>query len=164
MRPSWDATWLELAKLMAARSRCPSGAGAVAVDASQRVIQSGYAGPPATYRPQLEVLEWELDLTGCQAYCQRAATAPAGRDPGYLDCPSTHGEINTLVKADSTRLPGGSFYISSVPCFACAKAVSNSGVVRVLWYASEADAYRDPERVKDMLSLCGIEWQEVHHG
>lgn len=146
---------------MAQRSWCPSGAGAVAVDISQRVIQSGYAGPPAGFKPQMMAVEWELELAGCAAYCERAQLPPAERDPGYTDCPSSHAEINCLVKADSTRLIGGTMYVSSVPCLACAKATANSGVARVAWHASAADEYRDPAAVKKLLDDCHVSWEEV---
>jgi dCMP deaminase len=160
-RPSWDDTWLQLAVIMSARSWCKSGAGAVAVGTDRRVIQTGYAGPPATYALQAGANLGELELVGCAAYCPRPLLDPAKRDPGYTDCPSVHAEINCIAKADSTRMPGGSFYVSSVPCFACAKAICNTGIAQVVWYASPADTYRDPAVVKDFFSLCNVHWEEV---
>ena len=161
MRPSWDQTWLQLAALMSHRSWCASGAGAVAVDLEQRVIQSGYAGPPSNFRLQREASRDELEKIGCIAYCPSAFKDPADRDPGYTDCPSVHAEINCIAKADSTRMPGGSFYVSSVPCYACSKAICNTGVARVLWYATPYSAYRQPEIVKETFELCGVSWEEV---
>jgi deoxycytidylate deaminase len=146
---------------MSARSWCLSGAGAAVVDTTQRVIQTGYAGPPAAFSLQTAANRGELELIGCAAYCPRALLDTGKRDPGYTDCPSVHGEINCIAKADSTRMPGGSFYISSVPCYACAKAICNTGVVRVLWHATAADSYRNPGQVKQLFDLCGVEWQEM---
>lgn len=161
MRPTWDETWLQLAVIMSARSWCASGAGAVAVGTDQRVIQTGYAGPPSSFAPQQGAKLEELERVGCIAYCPRAFKDPADRDPGYIDCPSVHGEINCIAKADSTRMPGGTFYISSVPCYSCAKAICNTGVSLVVWYTTPYNAYRHPEQAKEMLDLCGISWEEV---
>jgi dCMP deaminase len=158
-RPTWDELWLQLAALMATRSWCSNGVGAVLVDVSQRVVQSGYSGPPAGFQPQQRTPEWELNLTGCQVYCVRARLSAEERDPGYTDCPSVHAEVNALVRADSTRLTGGTAYISSVPCFNCAKALANSGIIRVCWHSSETDSYRNPERTQQLLDFCGIKWK-----
>jgi dCMP deaminase len=160
-RPSWDELWLRHALLMAERSLCATGVGAVVVDSSQRVIQSGYSGPPAGYSLQDLAKPAVLAQIGCQAYCERALAEPAMRNPGYLDCPSSHAEMNTIARADGSRMLGGSFYVSSVPCFTCAKVICNTGVVRVLWHESDADVYRDPASVKLMFDRCRVAWKAV---
>jgi dCMP deaminase len=160
MRPTWDETWLDLAKLMARRSRCPSGAGAVIVDTKQRIVSTGYAGPPAGYRLEDEHLISDRPLRPddtCQVYCPRANKTPNERDPGYQDCPSSHAEINAMSKANRSETDGGTFYVSSVPCFGCAKAVANSGVVRVVWPTTTADVYRGGDAVIDFLVRCEIQ-------
>jgi dCMP deaminase len=151
-RLSWDQTWLKMAETMARRSRCRGGAGALAVDNRQRVIATGYAGPPAGY---------ELNLTQqtaptCVAYCARAQLKPENRDLAYLDCPSLHAEINLISFADRTRMEGGVLYVSTVPCLNCAKAVANSGVRRVVWRRTTADAHRDPLGAVTYLERCGV--------
>lgn len=158
-RPAWDDTWLALADLMAARSRCPSGAGAVIVDAAQRVVATGYAGPPAgmgTHAVVTGPYRSREDPASCAAYCARSATVPEARDPAYRDCPASHAEINCLGFADRTRAEGGTFYVSSAPCFTCAKAIANSGVTRAVWRASEADAYRNPDASVRMLHRSDV--------
>jgi dCMP deaminase len=163
-RPTWDEVWLRLSLLMAERSLCPTGAGAVIVDVSQRVVMTGYAGPPAGYGPQ-EFAQLmrpaELAKDGCQLYCERSQKAGIDRDPGYLDCPSAHAEANTLVRADQSRMQGGTFYISSVPCFACAKMIANSGVRRAVWYESPADEYRSQRNVIQMFKDCSVACEAV---
>lgn len=151
-RPSWDDVWLSLADTMATRSRCPSGAGAVIVDSHQRVVSTGYAGPPAGYRlPDLPVNE------SCEVYCNRALKRTQDRDPAYLDCPSAHAEANAVTMADRSRTEGGTFYVSSVPCWGCAKLIANSGVRRVVWPQGDADSYRPLQVVVEYLARCNLD-------
>lgn len=160
-RPTWDETWLELARLMAARSRCPSGAGCVIVDAQQRVVATGYTGPPATYRYDLDDNDdgWSpyQDLGDCRAYCHRARQPAQERPPTYWNCPSAHAEINALMFSDRQRVEGGTLYVSSATCGDCMKAVGNSGVVRVVWSHSDADQYRNADLVIAYLNRCRIQ-------
>lgn len=152
-RPSWDETWLAQAEVMARRSRCRGGAGAVAVDYRNQIVQSAYTGPPANYS-----LTEEEDLVSqsCIGYCKRANRDPSERDLAYLDCPSVHAEINLISFSDRTRIEGGTIYVSTVPCLNCAKALANSGVLRVVWRATAADRHRDPKGAVDYLRRCGI--------
>jgi dCMP deaminase len=163
-RPTWDQVWLRLALLMAERSLCPTGAGAVIVDTSQRVVMTGYAGPPAGYGPQefAQLMNLaELAKDGCRLYCERARKPGATRDSGYLDCPSAHAEANALARADSSRMQRGTFYVSSVPCFACAKMIANSGVRRVVWCESPADEYRPQRNVLQLFKECSVACEAV---
>lgn len=151
-RPTWDEIWLEMADAMAKRSRCPTGVGCVIVDAQQRVVGTGYPGPPATY----DLGEHE-DAETCEVYCpQRALTAAGEYDPSYSQCPSVHAEINALITSDRSRVEGGTMYVSTATCKLCMKAVGNSGVRRVVWNASDADEYRGADVVITYLERCGI--------
>ena len=153
MRPSWDETRLLMAEIMASRSRCERGAGVVIASAGNQMISEGYTGPPATWGPAT------ISGDDCRAYCQRASLPPARRSPSYADCPSAHAEMNALAKADYSRMIGGAFYISSVPCMPCAKTIANSGVTRVIWRICPVlEAGRDVEAPKRYLEACGLEW------
>lgn len=152
-RPTWDEVWLSLTDLMATRSRCPSGAGAVIVDPQQRVVSTGYAGPPAGYQlPAAPAPD-----TSCIVYCQRAMKQDHQKDPAYLDCPSAHAEANAIASGDRSRMESGTIYVSSVPCWGCAKLISNCGVSRVVWQATDMDEYRPLQVVVEYLGQCGLQ-------
>jgi len=150
-RPTWDETWLKLAELMAARSRCPTGAGCAIVDSQQRVVATGYAGPPADY-----LTADEERAETCIAYCRRAWTDPEFKDPQYLDCPSAHAESNALSFAERSRVEGATLYVSSSVCGLCVKVVANSGVVRVVWPRVPGLEYRNEDASVRYLERCGI--------
>jgi dCMP deaminase len=152
-RPSWDEVWLSLADTMAKRSRCPTGAGAVIVDQNQRVVSTGYSGPPAGYQYERRDL---YPSHTCEVYCLRSRRATSERDSAYLDCPASHAEANAVATGDRSRMEGGTLYVSSVPCWGCAKLLANCGVSRVVWRQGAADSYRDPRQVTEFLNRCGL--------
>lgn len=137
---------------MGRRSRCERKAGAVIVSQQQRVISTGYAGPPAgftggsLYRPMDE-------STPCSVYCPRANTIETGRDPGYNDCVSSHAEANAIIMADRSLIDGGAFYVSTVPCYGCTKMIANTGVVMVVFID---DGRGDLKKISGFLKQCNI--------
>jgi dCMP deaminase len=46
----------------------------------------------------------------------------------YSDCPSLHAEVNALLTSDRSRHERGTIYITSDPCWSCAKMIANSGL------------------------------------
>lgn len=154
-RPTWDHTWLGVAQAMAERSRCPTGVGCVVVDSQQRVVATGYAGPPASYAtfdPDGDGSEIE----SCTRYCGRRLLPREDRDLAYRDCPSVHAELNALMFSDRTRVEGGTMYVSSSVCVTCMKPVGNSGVRRVVWLLGGTDTDRDTMTAVTYLGQCGI--------
>jgi len=144
MIQSWDATWLEVAQVIGKRSKCSRAqVGAVIVNSSKRVIATGYNGPAADYQVEGECANW----------CERAQTGVL--DTFYNTCPSIHAEANALLYVDRSAVEGGTIYITTAPCFSCAKLISNSGIARVVW-AKSNDAHRQPEQVIEYLRKCGI--------
>lgn len=155
MRPNWDDVWLSHAITIGQRSRCDAKVGAAIVSPEQRIISSGYAGPPRFFH------HTDLHLTRdahCSEYCPRARLAPEERDPTYRDCPSSHAEANAIIQADRTRSESGIFYVSAVPCFSCAKMISNCGVSRCVFVEDEEARAtgRDPLFISHFFRDCGI--------
>ncbi len=147
-RPSWDETWLGVAQVIARRSRCVnSQVGAVVVTPDQRVDSTGYNGPPRG-----------LKLDGpCSNWCAHArGETPAGQ-PSSVGCSSVHAEMNALLRADASRAEGGTLYCTRVPCHACARAIANSGLLRVVCKASRDDDVGRAAEVMAYLGECGLE-------
>lgn len=145
MRPSFDETWLDVARVLSLRSRCSRAqVGAVIVDINQRIVSTGYNGPAAKY---------PSNSTSCADFCERAKSNVVG---GYGNCPSIHAEMNALIYSDRSKIEGGTIYSSVFPCIDCAKAISNSGIARVVSVITDADAHRNPEVVLDYLAKCNI--------
>lgn len=160
-RPSWDATWLAVADVVGQRSLCSRDrVGAVIVDPLNRVVATGYNGPPAGF---------QHEERPCVEWCKRAQTnvhSALGRaaqdvliDPGYVDCPALHAEANALSVCDRSVREGGTIYVTSHSCFSCAKLIANSGLAVVIigLVAGDRDReYRDPTRSYEFMERCGL--------
>lgn len=144
-RPTWDGVWMAVALDVAKRSLCTrSQVGAVVIDPHNRIGAVGYNGPPRG-----------LDVSGpCSNWCLRNVTG--GAPASYDDCYSSHAEMNCLLQANARDIEGGTLYVTRMPCFTCAKVISNSGVVRVVYRADEVDNDREPDRSKDMMWSSGL--------
>jgi len=156
-RPDWDDTWWEMAQVIARRSKCERRAiGAVIVDGSNRPIAVGYNGPPRhLFEVPIEEGATESTQEPCTSWCPRAMKS--GDAPRtYGDCYTIHAEINALLFADRRDYEGGTIYVTSVPCWECAKAVSNSGLYTIVTQVLDGDAHRSPSASVDLMERSGL--------
>lgn len=136
---------MAMADTIAQRSHCVRRkAGTVIVDGDNRIVATGYNGAPRNY----------IAMGSCSNWCERART---GGSLSYDDCVAVHSETNALMHAERTRVEGGTLYVTSCPCFTCAKNVANSGVLRVVMRIGEEDRDREPERSIAMLRSSAVE-------
>jgi dCMP deaminase len=146
MRPSWDEVWINVADAVAARSKCDKlGVGAVITTPQNRIVATGYNGPPRGWP----------DAWSCKESCPRYTFRGEGEN-SYFGCPSIHAEANSLLVGDRREREGGSLYVSRATCFECARLIANSGVVRVVMRRYVEDEYREPQRAIDFLVASGI--------
>jgi dCMP deaminase len=146
-RPTWDEVRMEMARQIAQRSLCDRAkVGAIITGPDGRhIVGEGYNGPPAGFRHSLQP---------CNIWCQRpSSTSPS---PDYSDCVTLHAEANALMKSDYTARCGGTIYITSHPCWGCAKLIANSGLSRVVVESDAAHGHRDPMASYRFLLECGL--------
>lgn len=154
-RPTSDETWLEVSEVIALRSRCHRAKhAAVIVDATGRIVSSGYNGPPEGF-----LIAPGGEYGDCRDWCRRAKDAVAGRpaSANYDNCPSVHAETNAIAHADRTAVVGGTLYVNGACCMTCTKLVANSGVSRVVMKIKASQSYRDHEKTITFLMACGID-------
>lgn len=170
-RPSWDETWLNVAVVIARRSTCVRAqVGAVIVDPKNRVVATGYNGPPRNFMPSPfgdgtddRPLAQPCDgLTQPdRPFCIRGRFGPTAETvQSYSDCPSIHAEQNALNFCGWRDREGGTLYVTSHICVTCAKNIANSFIARVVIGAVLDDddrAYREPELSYDLLRDSGVE-------
>lgn len=148
-RRSWDETWMDIALVMSSRGNCSKvQVGAIIVDARNRLVATGYNGPPGG-----------LDQT-CRLDCPRFLGQDHSGD--YGACLTIHAEANALLFCDRREREGGTIYISSSACKDCAKLIANSGLGRVVMRRPPGEEYRNPAAVGDYLALCGLEVVWAH--
>lgn len=156
-RPTWDETWMNVAMVVAERSLCDRDkVGAVVVSAGNRIVDTGYNGPPRGM---------PLVGGGCSNWCERGKpkTAYPTLAIDYHDCPALHAEANALMFSDRRLREGGTIYISSGVCGGCAKLIANSGVARVVCDTSHTPEHRNSDDWFAFMKRCGLEVTEMKH-
>jgi dCMP deaminase len=140
-RPSWDAYFMSIARLVSGRSTClRRKVGAVLVK-DRRILCTGYNGAPTGLRHCLEI--------GC---LRDEMNIPSGER--HELCRALHAEQNVIIQAAryGTAIEGAILYCTNLPCMICAKMLINAGV-RSIYYA---EGYRDPMS-RAMLEEAGME-------
>lgn len=119
---SWHKTFMEIAHVIARRSKDPSTqVGAVIVAEDNRILSLGYNG--ATVGFDDRQFPWEL------------------RHPSMLNKYHlvVHGERNAVLnfRGNLRELQGASVYVTRFPCNECAKELAQVGI-KTVYYAQEA--------------------------
>jgi dCMP deaminase len=136
---------MEVAEVVAKKSDCfRAKHGAVIVSPDNRIIATGYNGPPASY------FKSERDFFDCRAYCSRAALNEY--DPCYDNCPSIHAESNAVAWADRSAMRGGTIYVNGWPCLTCTKLMANCGLDRIVVKSNYETPYRDEDPIFDFMA------------
>jgi dCMP deaminase len=141
-RPTWDDVYMAFADTIGRKSRCTRDkVGCVIVTADNRVAAACYNGPP----PRATETGAIPDAGMCIKWCKRAQAAARGDvlDHFYADCPSNHAESNAIARANWTDIAGGTAYVTSTLCIACAKNIASAGLGRVVFKV-------DPLRPRDV--------------
>lgn len=148
-RATWDDTWLGVARAVGGRSLCTRAqVGAVIVGRDQRILATGYNGPPRGFA--------HGDVGCSTGWCLRATAVDVEPDADYRDCPSLHAEANAISVSDYSSRAQGTLYVTSHICFTCAKLIANSGIIRVVVKSDGPRAYREPWKSYDLLKKCGV--------
>lgn len=215
-RPSWDETWMEMARFISYRSLCSRDqVGVVISSESNRVVAVGYNNPPAGFdhqgricrawcprtRDSRKIVGYEYDNANPFAHEHQLTNWSISpfeqtvevdgnvtyvvkeQDPDFarimescgwypvyeegdtsttndLPCHSLHAESNAISVCDRDQREGGTIYITSAPCFNCAKLIANSGLSRVVYRISERGSERiNREKTNPITFMvkCGIE-------
>ena len=148
-RPTDDELFMRVAHQVATRSLCDRDqVGAVIVDTQLRITGTGRNGPPAGFPHGEET---------CASWCLRASHGTKYAEPDYTDCPSIHAEANALLSSDRSRHEGGTIYITSDPCWSCAKMIANSGLQYVVVMSNPGKAYaRNADVTYSFLESLGV--------
>ena len=130
-----DDYFLNIAKLVGKRSTCRRRqVGCVLVDSQNHIVSTGYNG----------VIK---GATHCLDVPCQGAQAPSGTD--LDECFAVHAEMNALLQLRSNDVLTA--YLTTTPCFPCAKVIGNSTVKRIVsleWYPAKY--------VKDILDQAQI--------
>jgi dCMP deaminase len=120
-RITWDQYYMGMAQLAAKRSACLSRkVGCVLVDNQNRVVSTGYCGPPKGY-PHCVI-------------CARIKGDTRLEAPGesLYQCHTVHAEMNALLQCkDTDRIHR--CYTTTSPCLVCARLLYNTACKEIIF-------------------------------
>lgn len=125
-RPDWQTYFMSMAAVAATRSSCPRLAvGALIVDTSSKaILATGYNGATRN--------QPSCDRVGC--YIEQRVD-PKGQQFDHCTR-SVHAEHNALLHAArrGVSVNGASVFVTSYPCWPCAKALFQGGISQVFYH------------------------------
>lgn len=168
-RQVWDLHFMREAKLWSSMSKCLSRQiGAVLVK-ENRVIATGYNGPPSKvmhcdyrddsgkYRDESKVHWYRPEsLIRSIPECPRQRMGYKSGE-GLEHCPAVHAEINPILQCAKFGIPmdGATLYCyCNIPCIACAKEIINSGIKRVVCLGTEE--YQNGIKSMDLFNMANV--------
>jgi dCMP deaminase len=128
VRPSWDAYFMDITRLVATRSTClRRRVGAVMVR-DKRILATGYNGVPKNLAHCLDI--------GCLR--DKLGVPPGER---HELCRGLHAEQNAILQAatSGTNLEGCILYTTHSPCSLCVKMLLNASIQKVLFLEGYPD-------------------------
>jgi dCMP deaminase len=145
-RPSWDAYFLSIARVVASRSNCVKRHVGAVIARDRRIVSTGYNGTPRGVR--------NCNEGGCPR-CNAFAESGTRLD----ECLCSHGEENAIVQAayHGVSVRGGALYTTFFPCLFCTKLIINAGLAEVVYNA----AYHLDERAESLLHEAGVVVRQV---
>ena len=137
-RPGWDHYFLALAHTVATRASCDrKHVGAVIVDPDHRIVATGYNGGAAGTE-DCDTAGHLLKEIGGRQSCVR----------------TLHAESNALDYAGRFA-KGCTIYTTVIPCYECAKRLTNAGIVRVVY--AEYYESQNTKAVTQYLADAGVD-------
>jgi len=144
-RPSWDAYFMNITKLVAERSTCLRRAVGAVLVKDKRILSTGYNGAPASLKHCAEV--------GC-------LREQLGIESGKMHelCRGIHAEQNAIIQAayHGVSVKGAVIYCTNQPCSICARMIINAGIVKIYYQSGYADAL-----AKELLGEANIELKQI---
>lgn len=144
-RPSWNRYFLNIAHAVALRSTCLRRHVGAVIVRDKHILATGYNGSPCGTPHCSE--------TGC---LREALNIASGER--HEICRGAHAEMNAIAQAaqSGTSCRGATIYCTDQPCAYCAKAIINSGIVRVMY----EQAYPD-DLSSILLKEAGIDVMQI---
>lgn len=142
-RISWDECFMQMAHVIAQRSKDPSTqAGAIIVNQANVIVGAGYNGWPRGIEDEAG-LPWEregqLDKTKYPYIC--------------------HAEENAVYNANGST-QNGKIYCTLFPCNECAKTIIQTGIKEVVYNSDKHAEVAEFKISRRLLKLAGVKMRQ----
>lgn len=137
MRASWDAYFMQIARVVATRATCDRKHVGALLVRDRMILSTGYNGS-IRGMPHCTEVGHLLENGHCVA--------------------TIHAEANAILQAakNGVGIDGAAIYTTASPCWSCFKLIANAGLRRIVY----GEFYRD-ERSFDVARRIGIELVQV---
>jgi len=164
-RISWDEYFLKIMETTSLRASCDRGKASCVLVRDNRILSTGYVGSPSgipscdevghklVKRFELPIDDFAGNYTDLDYVLQQHISIE--KDKFSTHCIRTiHAEINCLLNCarNGVSTLGSTIYISMTPCYACALAIIQAGVIRII---CKKRYQKDEESIK-VLRQAGI--------
>jgi dCMP deaminase len=124
LRPEWDETFEEIAKVWAQRSTCSRRQVGAVVVKDNKVIGQGYNG----------VASGKVHCSdgGCPRGQLSYEQVGAGADYNQFPCYAIHAEHNAILQAGLSVVEGATLYVTDKPCQQCTNLIEHAKIGRVV--------------------------------
>ena len=133
-RLTWDQYFLNIAEVTARRSPCLSRRVGAVIVKNNRILSTGYNGPPSGLE-----------------HCEKTCLSSAFKN----HCRSVHAEQNAILYALKTvgDISNTILYSTTQPCNACSKFIITVGITKVVY----REEYNKEQLGLKMMQEAGIE-------
>ena len=140
-RPSWHEYFMQITELVSTRATCLRRKVGAIIVRDRRILSTGYNGPPQN------IIHCD-ERGGC---LRDKLKIPSGQRMELSR--AIHAEQNAIIQAAKVgiSIQGSTLYVTTHPCFTCAKMLINAGVKEIIY----KDGYPD-EFAKEILEEAGV--------
>ena len=140
-RPSWHEYFMQITELVSTRSTCLRRRVGAVIVRDRRILTTGYNGPPRN------IVHCE-DRGGC---LRDELKIPSGQRMELSR--AIHAEQNAIIQAAKVgiSIQDSTLYVTTHPCFTCAKMLINAGVQEIIYKEGYPDEFS-----REILKEAGI--------
>lgn len=161
-----DASYMQIAYLVAQESKCVSWAVGALIVKNGRIIATGYNGSPSGHKnccDHAQEMGW-VSGVGSELRLLKAHREDHSK---WSDKHETHAEINAISFAarHGVAIDGATMYVTLSPCMHCSKQLAQTGINRVVYgelYDRNTDDWNKTLLDSNIqVELCDINTPEV---
>jgi dCMP deaminase len=146
--------YFKVVDAVALRATCDRGQSGAILVRDGRIISTGYVGAPAKM-PHCDEAGHDIETRKILVDDPKGVGGKSWVETSH--CVRTvHAEMNALIQAAKFGPPviAATMYCTMFPCFECAKAIVNAGIVEVF---ARYD-YQRSRRSKELFDSVGVRW------
>ena len=127
-RPTWNEYFMSIVDTTALRATCDRGKSGAVITKYNRILSAGYVGNASMMPHCDDVGHKMVHIT------EKSISGEIVYHDGEHCVSTVHAEANAIYNAarNGVALKGATMYCTMAPCFNCAKAIVQCGIIKVV--------------------------------